>query len=163
MDEPDAGRPTALLPLGQLVRLSVYWLGLVAVVQGIGITLQERITVLVPDTSIQYTTLGALQVAGIVIAVLVQPTVGTLSDYTISRFGRRKPYIVIGTVARLRVPGRPRDLEHGPRRRRVRDAAPVQLELRSGPVPGLRARPRRRRRRSGWPAGWSACSPSSAW
>ena len=87
-----------LLPLGQLVRLSVYWLGLVAVVQGIGIVLQERITVLVPDTSIQYTTLGALQVAGIVIAVLVQPTVGTLSDYTISRFGRRKPYIVVGTL-----------------------------------------------------------------
>ena len=98
MDQPDAGRPTALLPLGQLVRLSVYWLGLVAVVQGIGIALQERITVLVPDTSIQYTTLGALQVAGIVIAVLVQPTVGTLSDYTISRLGRRKPYIVVGTL-----------------------------------------------------------------
>ena len=86
------------LPLGQLVRLSVYWLGLVAVVQGIGISLQERITVLVPDTSIQYTTLGALQVAGIVIAVVVQPTVGNLSDYTVSRFGRRKPYIVAGTL-----------------------------------------------------------------
>ncbi len=98
MHEPDAGRPTALLPLGQLVRLSVYWLGLVAVVQGIGIALQERITILVPDTSVQYTTLGVLQVAGIVIAVLVQPTVGTLSDYTISRFGRRKPYIVAGTL-----------------------------------------------------------------
>ena len=85
MDEPDPDRPTALLPLGQLVRLSVYWLGLVAIVQGIGIILQERITVLVPDTSIQYTTLGALQVAGIVLAVVVQPTVGTLSDYTVSR------------------------------------------------------------------------------
>lgn len=32
------------------------------------------------------------------IAMLVQPTVGTISDYTISRWGRRKPYIVIGTV-----------------------------------------------------------------
>ncbi len=100
-DEPDPGRPTALLPLSQLVRLSVYWLGLVAVVQGIGIILQERITVLVPDPSVQYTTLGVMQVAGMVIAVLVQPTVGTLSDYTVSRFGRRKPYIVIGTVLDL--------------------------------------------------------------
>src|SRR4051794_11242604 len=98
MDEAQPDRPTALLPLGQLVRLSVYWLGLVAVVQGVAIVLQERITVLVPDTSIQYTTLGALQVAGIVIAVLVQPTVGTLSDYTVTRFGRRKPYIAAGTV-----------------------------------------------------------------
>ena len=91
----------ALLPLGQLVRLSVYWLGLIAVVQGIGIILQERITVLVPDPNVQYTTLGIIQVAGMVIAVLVQPTVGTLSDYTVSRFGRRKPYIVIGTLLDL--------------------------------------------------------------
>ncbi len=30
--------------------------------------------------------------------MVVQPTVGTLSDYTISRWGRRKPYIVIGSV-----------------------------------------------------------------
>lgn len=101
MDEPGSGRPTALLPIGQLVRLSVYWLGLIAVVQGIGIILQERITVLVPDPDIQYTTLGVIQVAGMVIAVLVQPTVGTLSDYTVSRFGRRKPYIAIGTVLDL--------------------------------------------------------------
>ena len=98
MDDPGADRPTTALPVGQLVRLSVYWLGLVAVVQGIGIVLQERITVLVPDASIQYTTLGLLQVAGVLIAVIVQPTVGTISDYTVSRFGRRRPYIVIGTV-----------------------------------------------------------------
>ena len=95
---PDAGRPTTLLPVRQLVRLSVYWLGLVAVVQGIGIVLQERITVLVPDSGVQYTTLGVLQVAGMVIAVILQPTVGTISDYTVSRFGRRKPYIVVGTM-----------------------------------------------------------------
>ena len=90
-----------LLPLGQLVRLSIYWLGLVAVVQGIGIILQERIKVLVPDPNVQYTTLGVLQVAGMLIAVLVQPTIGSLSDYTISRFGRRKPYILIGTTLDL--------------------------------------------------------------
>ena len=101
MDALDPDRPTALLPLGQLVRLSVYWLGLVAVVQGIGIILQERITVLVPDANIQYTTLGVLQVAGLILAVLVQPTIGTISDYTVSRFGRRKPYIAIGTVLDL--------------------------------------------------------------
>jgi MFS family permease len=96
--ERDTDRPTTLLPVAQLVRLSVYWLGLVAVVQGIGIILQERITVLVPDASIQYTTLAVLQIAGIAIAVIVQPTVGTISDYTLTRFGRRRPYIVAGTI-----------------------------------------------------------------
>ncbi len=58
--DEDPDRPTTLLPLGQLVRLSVYWLGLVAVFQGIELILQERIKVLVPDPTIQYTTLGVV-------------------------------------------------------------------------------------------------------
>jgi MFS family permease len=93
--------PTRLLPLGQLLRLSVYWLGLVAVFQGIGLIMQERIKDLVPDESVQYTTLGFVQMAGVAIAVLIQPTVGSISDYTISRFGRRKPFILIGTTLDL--------------------------------------------------------------
>ena len=100
MTDPRADdfRPTGLLPLSQLLRLSVYWLGLIAVINGIGVILQERIKDLVPDPTIQYTTLGVINGAGVVIAVLVQPMAGSLSDYTISRFGRRKPYILIGTL-----------------------------------------------------------------
>ncbi len=86
---------------GKLLRLSVYWLGLVAVFQGIGLIMQERIKDLVPDASVQYTTLGIAQVAGVAIAIAVQPTVGSISDYTISRFGRRKPFILIGTTLDL--------------------------------------------------------------
>jgi MFS family permease len=96
--DTDDDRPTRSLPVAQLLRLSVYWLGLVAVFSGIGIILQERIKDLVPDPNIQYTTLGVMQALGVAIAVLVQPTAGSLSDYTISRFGRRKPYILIGTL-----------------------------------------------------------------
>ncbi len=91
-------RPTALLPLTQLLRLSVYWLGLIAVVNGIGVILQERIKDLVPDPTVQYTTLGVIQAAGVLIAVLVQPIAGSISDYTVTRFGRRKPYILVGTL-----------------------------------------------------------------
>ena len=101
MAETTPDRPTTELPLAQLIRLSVYWLGLVAVFNGIGIILQERIKVIVPDVNVQYTTLGIVQFLGVVIAVLVQPTVGSLSDYTVSRFGRRKPYILIGTTLDL--------------------------------------------------------------
>jgi len=35
---------------------------------------------------------------GAIVAILVQPTIGTISDYTITRWGRRKPYIAIGAV-----------------------------------------------------------------
>lgn len=101
VDASHPGRPTSLLPLGQLVRLSSYWLGLVAVVQGIGIILQERIKDLVPDPNVQYTTLGVIQIAGVLIAIVVQPTIGSISDYTVSRFGRRKPFILVGTTLDL--------------------------------------------------------------
>lgn len=42
--------------------------------------------------------LGLLTVAGVVVAVLVQPTVGAISDFAVTRWGRRKPFIVIGSV-----------------------------------------------------------------
>lgn len=97
--EVGGGRPTATLPARQLVRLSLYWLGLTAVMGGISALLANRLVAedLVPlaeqgDALFRMTALGAL------IAVVVQPTIGTISDYTISRWGRRKPYIVIGTV-----------------------------------------------------------------
>ena len=90
--------PTTSLSPASLFRLSVYWLGLVAVFSGIGIILQERAKTLIPDESMRFTTVGLVQLAGVVVAVLVQPTVGSISDYTVSRFGRRKPYVLIGTL-----------------------------------------------------------------
>ena len=91
-------RPTASLSMASLLRLSVYWLGLVAVFGGIGIIMQERAKVLIEDPTTRFTTVGIVQLLGVIVAVLVQPTVGSISDYTVSRFGRRKPYILIGTV-----------------------------------------------------------------
>ena len=91
-------QPTESLSVASLLRLSVYWLGLVAVFGGIGVILQERAKVLIPDESVRFTTVGIVQLLGVIVAVLVQPTVGSISDYTVSRFGRRKPYILIGTL-----------------------------------------------------------------
>ena len=91
-------RPTKSLSIASLLRLSIYWLGLVAVFSGIGVIMQERAKVLIPDESVRFTTIYIVQLLGVIVAVLVQPTVGSLSDYTITRFGRRKPYILIGTL-----------------------------------------------------------------
>ncbi len=33
-----------------------------------------------------------------IIGILIQPTVGYISDFTVSRWGRRKPYIVFGSL-----------------------------------------------------------------
>lgn len=93
------GRPTATLPAWQLIRLSLYWLGLTAVMGGITALLGNRLVAekLVP-LSEQGDALFRMTALGAVIAMLIQPTVGTISDYTISRWGRRKPYIVIGSL-----------------------------------------------------------------
>jgi MFS family permease len=97
-----SGRPTATVPMRQLVRLSLYWLGLSAVFAGIGGILTGRLQFegLVPPNT-EGTALFQMTIAGALIAMIVQPTVGTISDYTMTRWGRRKPYIVIGSVLDL--------------------------------------------------------------
>ncbi len=100
-DDPSA-RPTAQLPGGQLVRLSLYWLGLSSIFAGLNNILGGRIIFEgLGDEAFKATTLFILSAMGTLIAVLVQPTIGSISDYTISRWGRRKPYIFIGTTLDL--------------------------------------------------------------
>jgi MFS family permease len=93
------GRPTRSLPLSQLMRISLYWLGISAVWSGILDIVNGRLQFahLAEKGS---EGIGALQIAlvGTVIAIAVQPTVGSISDYTITRWGRRKPYIFIGAT-----------------------------------------------------------------
>ena len=96
------GRPTRLLPVGQLMRISLYWLGIATVWSGILDIVNGRIQFagLAPKGS---EGIGALQIAlvGTVIAIAVQPTIGSISDYTCTRWGRRKPYIFIGATLDL--------------------------------------------------------------
>jgi MFS family permease len=96
---PGGDRPTERLPMRELVRISIYWLGLSSIFAGLTTILAGRIEYdqLAPAEDAGRT-LFLLTIGGAIIAMLVQPTVGTISDYTISRWGRRKPYIFIGSV-----------------------------------------------------------------
>jgi MFS family permease len=94
-------RPVQDLPKTQLVRLSLYWLGLSSIFIGVTQILAGRIQYEegpLRSPGSEGTTLFLLNVAGAFIAALVQPTVGSISDYTMSRWGRRKPYIFIGSL-----------------------------------------------------------------
>lgn len=85
------------LPLSQLVTLSIYWLGIQTIWGGLNITIiPGRLDDLSRDT--QGTMLAVIMLAGAIAPILIQPTVGVISDYTVTRWGRRKPYIVIGTL-----------------------------------------------------------------
>jgi MFS family permease len=97
VDEEAGARPTERLPVRQLVQISLYWLGINAIWGGVGVFTQERIPQLVPAGQ------GASFLAltgwlALPVVLLVQPTIGAISDYTITRWGRRKPYIVIGAT-----------------------------------------------------------------
>jgi MFS family permease len=90
------GRPALLLPLRQLVQLSIYWFGINAIWGAIdGVILQARMESFVGADSAGLA-LAVAKLGGVIVAILVQPTVGSISDYTMSRWGRRKPYIAIG-------------------------------------------------------------------
>jgi MFS family permease len=94
-----SGRPTERLPLRELIRLSVYWLGLSSIFAGLTTILAGRLEYDgLADAAGAGRTLFALTIGGAIIAMVVQPTIGSISDYTISRWGRRKPYIFIGSV-----------------------------------------------------------------
>jgi len=95
----DHGRPPSRqgLPLSQLVTLSIYWLGIQTIWGGLNITIiPGRLDELGRDT--QGTMLAIVMIVGAVAPIIIQPTVGVISDYTATRWGRRKPYIVAGSL-----------------------------------------------------------------
>ncbi len=97
MTEPTPDRSRASLPLSQLVTLSIYWLGIQTIWGGLNITIiPGRLDDLGRDT--QGTMLAVIMIVGAVAPIIIQPTVGVISDYTRTRWGRRKPYIVIGSL-----------------------------------------------------------------
>ena len=100
LDGTDArGRPTAALPFAHLARISAYWLGLTAIDAAVGLVVQNRILYegWVPALEVGRT-LFLVGVGGAIVGIIIQPTVGAISDYTVSRWGRRKPWIVIGSL-----------------------------------------------------------------
>ena len=95
-------RPTTSLPLAHLARISLYWLGLTAIDGAVGLFIQNRLNyggfATVADVG-RISFLISIPTA--IIGILIQPTVGAISDYTVSRWGRRKPYIVAGSLLDL--------------------------------------------------------------
>ena len=97
MTAPMVAPPRERLPMSQLVTLSIYWLGIQTIWGGLNITIiPGRLDDLSRDT--QGTLLAIIMLAGAVAPIIIQPTIGVISDYTVTRWGRRKPYIVIGSL-----------------------------------------------------------------
>ena len=85
----------ASLPLRTLVTLSIYWLGILTIQFGLGIVVQAEVERYfgVDNSGVG---LVIINLVAVTASIFVQPTVGVISDFTITRWGRRKPYILIG-------------------------------------------------------------------
>jgi Na+/melibiose symporter-like transporter len=81
--------------------MNVYWFGVAFVWNGLHpIILPALMLNLVPE-SLKNTYLGGMTFAGLILAMVVQPLTGALSDGTRSRWGRRRPWILAGTLLSL--------------------------------------------------------------
>jgi MFS family permease len=80
------------------ITINIFWLGLNIRNTAIGSYFMPYMVALFVPEAIKNTALGALRSAGLVIAMLVQPAAGLISDRSLSRFGRRRPYILLGAI-----------------------------------------------------------------
>ncbi len=102
LERDASGRPTAPLRERHLLLLSIYWLGIAGIFSGLGALLQGRLEFEhLVTRGTEGSALLQMTAIGSFLALLVQPTIGTISDYTSSRWGRRRPYIVMGALLDL--------------------------------------------------------------
>ena len=97
VDEDAGVRPTERLPLRQLFQLSVYWFGINSIMGGLGVVVQKQVPLFV-QAPWDAVAIAVQSILTMLMAAAIQPTIGTISDYTISRWGRRKPFIAIGAT-----------------------------------------------------------------
>jgi MFS family permease len=81
---------------GLLLAVNIFWLGLNIRNTAVGSIFMPYLVEKYADASIRNTALGAMRTAGLVIAMLIQPAMGLLSDRSTSRFGRRRPFLALG-------------------------------------------------------------------
>jgi len=86
------------VPIWQMIVMNTYWIGLSFKWNSIGPLILPAVLIhMVPATQ-KNTYLGILTFIGLIIATVVQPVSGAISDRWVSRWGRRRPLMVIGTL-----------------------------------------------------------------
>jgi MFS family permease len=93
-------RPTRLLPWRQLTLISAYWFGINVVWGGYESFGQKQVELIVGSDSVG-SVMGMLELIAGLVPILVVPMSGALSDYTTTRWGKRKAYIITGTTLDL--------------------------------------------------------------
>ncbi len=79
------------------ITINIFWLGLATISQSNGLIVPLLVQKFVGPEQ-QGTAFGRLRLYTLMVALLVQGLMGTLSDRSTLRWGRRRPFILIGTL-----------------------------------------------------------------
>src|SRR3990170_4244128 len=81
-----------------LLAVNAYWPGLAFLWNSLHLIVLPALLLEQVDPTRKNTALGLLTFAGLLLATVVQPLSGAISDGWTSRLGRRRPLIIIGTL-----------------------------------------------------------------
>ena len=98
--QPISAPPTARLSFGRLAAINAFWFGGGAHWQPIYISLIPVGATLIAGSNADLL-IGRVTAAGGVFALLTPILVGWLSDRTVTRWGRRRPWMVAGTILNI--------------------------------------------------------------
>ena len=93
--------PEVRMKAKDYIAINVYWFGLAFLWNALHpIVLPALLLRYVPE-ALKNTYLGGMTFVGLVLAMLIQPIAGALSDSTRSHWGRRRPWMLTGTLFSL--------------------------------------------------------------
>lgn len=82
------------------ITINIYWLGLTTLSQTNGLVFPLLVQRFVGESG-KATFFGTLRLWSLMVALLAQALMGMLSDHSTLRWGRRRPFILLGTLADL--------------------------------------------------------------
>jgi MFS family permease len=81
--------------------INLFWLGLNIRNTAVGTLFMPFLVDIYAPADWKNTALSLMRTAGLIIALLIQPAAGLISDRSSSRFGRRRPFILMGALLDL--------------------------------------------------------------
>jgi MFS family permease len=82
----------------EVIFVNTYWVGLSFMWNSLHLLLLPAVLLTFVSDERKNTALGLLTFVGLILALVIQPISGALSDRWTSRFGRRRPLLVMGTL-----------------------------------------------------------------